>query len=181
MYIGSDRQPLASGNTDSSLAIYDGIIERFSRIEGKFSAEQQLAVTNAFRPTSWFAPDVWCRGKADAIWINGNTGTVVDWKTGKRKFDAKQLILLALLTFAHHPQVDRINAGFMWLPINKLDVEKYKREDIPVLWQELLPDVKRFEQAHKTQTWIPKPSGLCRNYCPVLDCSFNEKGQRDLL
>lgn len=161
---------------------FNSVAEKLSAITGTFHAEQKLAINASLRPVEYFAPDVWCRGIPDAVWIDKDTAKIVDLKTGKRKKDSNQLRLFALLLFAHHPQVDRINTGFLWLQNGALDIEKFKREDIPIMWQEILPDVRRLEYAHRTQTWIPKPSGLC-NYCPVTKCSFwrglqGEGGQR---
>ncbi len=157
------------------MTIYDGVIERLRTIEGTLQTEQKFAITNTFKPTEWFAKDVWCRGIADALWIKDGIAKTLDLKTGKRKI-TNQLRLLALLIFAHYPEVERVNTAFVWLQTGAMDIEKYKREDITVLWQDILPDVRRLEQAHKTQTWVPKPSGLCKNgWCPCVDCHFNEK------
>jgi hypothetical protein len=160
------------GNTGDEFKAYRRVAERFAQTKGQLATEQQLAITNSFKPTAWFAPDVWCRGVLDAIWIDGPIARVVDWKTGKRKPDSYQLKLFALLTFAHHPKVNRVNTAFVWLQTGKMDTAKFLRKDVPMLWQDILPNVRRLEYAHNTQTWIPKPSGLCRGWCPVKTCSF---------
>lgn len=103
---------------------------------------------------------------------------LVTHNTGKRKPDSKQLKIFALLIFAHYPEVERVNTAFVWLQTGKVDTERFHRKDIPVLWQDILPEVRRFELAHKNQTWTPKPSGLCRGWCPVTTCSFNEEAAR---
>lgn len=170
---------------DESLSYLEPVAARLGETKGAFSAEQKLAINQSFQPTEWFAPDVWCRAVLDAVWLDGETARIVDWKSGKRKLDSNQLRLFALMYFAHHPEVERVNSAFVWLKTGQVDVEKFKREDIPVLWQEILPEVRRLEYAHKTQTWVPKPSGLC-NYCPVRQCSFwrsengtgNQRGRR---
>ncbi len=152
---------------------YRAVAARFAQTKGILATEQQLAINSSFNPTGWFAPDVWCRGVLDAIWLDGNTARVADWKVGRRKVDSKQLKLFALLVFAHHPEVNRVNTAFVWLQSGKIDTEKFHRKDLSLLWQDLLPDVRRLEYAHKTMTFIPKPNGLCAQYCPVASCSFN--------
>lgn len=165
------HQPDPGGAMDGDLATLAPVAQRFSHVKGDLATEQQLAITYTFRPTEWFAADVWCRGILDAVWIDGDVAKIVDWKTGKRKRDSGQLKLFALLLFAHRPEVERVNTSFVWLTNGKMDVEKYHRKDVPILWQDILPDVRRLEYAHKTQTWIPKPSALC-GWCPVQSCSF---------
>lgn len=164
---------------DVSLEIYRPIAERFAATAGNLTTERQLAITNAFQPTGWFAHDVWCRGVLDACWLAGNVARVVDWKTGRRKQDNRQLMLFALLIFAHHPEIERVNTAFVWLQSGKIDTEKFHRSDLPKLWQEFLPDVRRMEYAYKTQTWIPKPSGLC-SWCPVRSCTFWDGKSREV-
>lgn len=97
---------------------------------------------------------------------------LVTHNTGRRKPDDQQLQLFALLTFIHYPEVDHVRAAFVWLQTGAMDVRRYNRAEIPHLWQDILPDVKRLEHAFATDTWVPKPSGLCRGWCPCKSCSF---------
>lgn len=178
---------LTKSAPEGEFKIYESVVQQLLQIPGAFHAEQKLAITSSFKPTQWFAPDVWCRAVLDAVWVEKEVAKIVDYKTGKRKLDSKQLKLFALMLFHHHPEVDRINTAFLWLKEGepkKPDIEKFKRKDVPILWQDILPDVRRLEYAHKTQTWIPKPGPLC-NYCPVKTCSFwrgenGEGGQRSV-
>lgn len=183
---GIDRSARSAGHTGNvdhhglpagiglpaDFTAYEPIAQRFAATKGLLTTERQLAITSSFQPTEWFASDVWCRGVLDACWIDGAIARVVDWKTGKRKPDSIQLMLFALLLFAHHPEVNRVNTAFVWLQTGKMDTEKFHRKDVPKLWQDILPNVRRLEYAHKTQTWIPKPSGICRGWCPVKTCHF---------
>lgn len=162
----------AVGDDADEFAPYAAVAMRFAQTKGILATEQKLAITNAFKPTEWFAPDVWCRGVLDARWLDGSVARVVDWKTGKRKPDSKQLLLFALLVFACHPEVNRVNTAFVWLQTGKIDTAKFFRKDVSKLWQEILPEVRRLEYAHKTMTFIPKPSGICNGWCPVKSCTF---------
>ncbi len=156
----------------SEFAYLAPVIDRFRAIAGECRVERQVAINNKFKETEWWAEDAWCRGIFDAVWVNGDTAKIVDWKAGRRKVDSRQLKLFALLAFCIYPEVNRVNTAFVWLQSGQIDIEKFKREDFTYLWQDLLPDVRRLEIAHKTQTWIPKPSGLCKGWCPVKSCSF---------
>lgn len=164
--------PGAYISSTGEFAPYGDVVQRFAQVKGELRTEQQVAINNAFKPTGWWAVDVWCRGIFDAVWLNGDSAKIVDWKTGRRKVDSRQLKLFALLAFCIYPEVNRVNTAFVWLQSGHIDVEKFNREDFAFLWQDILPDVRRLEIAHKTQTWIPKPSGLCKGWCPVKSCSF---------
>jgi len=171
VHAGFDKALSKGAPMEGALAPYAPTAKRFSHVKGTLRTEQQLAINNALKPVEWFARDVWCRGILDAVWIDGEVGKIVDWKTGKRRGGSDQLKLFALLLFAHEPQVERVNVSFVWLQTGKMDVEKYKRSDIPILWQDFLADVRRLETAHRNSSWVPRPSGLC-SYCPVQTCSF---------
>lgn len=93
--------------------------------------------------------------------------------TGKRKLDIDQLKLFAAVMFTVHPHLEEVQAGYIWLKERKIDKEKFYRRDLPELWQHFAPQVRRLVLAHKEQKWPEKPSGLCKNYCPVVACEFN--------
>ena len=76
---------LGKDRIDPRMTMYDGVIERLRAIEGTLQTEQKFAITNTFKPTEWFAKDVWCRGIADALWIKDGVAKTLDLKTGKRK------------------------------------------------------------------------------------------------
>ena len=99
--------------------------------------------------------------------INGKRGTIWDWKTGKVKPDSSQLKLFAGITFALHPEVEKISTGFLWLAYDRNTIAEFKRSDVPDIWNEFLPRVLRLENAYTKDKWEAKPSGLCRAWCPV--------------
>ena len=130
-------------------------------------AEKKLAITKHFTPTTWMAKDCWCRGIVDAGVLRPHRIMALDWKTGKRKHVSHQMMLCAGLLFAHYPEPEIIATGFVWLQDKKLDVEKFLRSHVPDIWGEFLPRVQRLEQAYESNVWIARPSGLCKQYCPV--------------
>lgn len=146
---------------------YIPIVQRCSQAPGQKLIEWKFALNKNFRPTTYFAKDVWCRGVIDFGVINGNVATVLDWKTGKPKTDSDQLKLFAGAAFAAYPQLQTVKTGFVWLAHNRLDKEKYSREDVPEIWGVFLPKVQRLEAAIAKDQFPPRPSGLCRKHCPV--------------
>ena len=146
---------------------YAKYVDKIFTYEGKRIVEKRLAIDNNFKPTKWMAKNVWCRGIIDIGVIGSEKAYLLDWKTGKRKPNSDQLKLFAALAFAHYPWVDKVVCGFIWLKDYKFDKEYYTKDDLGEIWEEFLPRVQRLEIAFKEDKWPAKPSGLCKNWCPV--------------
>jgi hypothetical protein len=151
---------------------YKGYLDKIAAMPGTLFVENKLAITRELEPCDFFSPDVWCRAILDIIVIDGQTATVIDHKSGKRKMDTRQLKLAALMTFIHYPQVDIVRTGYAWLKDHVLDKKTYVRTGEAELWAEFLPDLRQYKQAYKTMTFGPRPSGLCNGWCPVTSCEF---------
>jgi len=156
-----------------SMAGYERMVVQVERLSGTLLAESKLAITEDFKPTTFFAKNVWCRAIVDAGKIGTRNALLIDWKTGNPKVKSDQLMLSALVGFAHHPELETVASSYVWLKVRKLDKELFSREQVPILWQKLLPRVHRLEQALKTGDFPPKPSGLCRRWCPVRQCKHH--------
>src|SRR5260221_6599354 len=148
------------------------------KAHGKVEVEKQFALTEQFTPTAYFGRDVWYRGKCDVVIVNGENAVAFDWKTGSIKKDSVQLMLMAQCIFAHYPQVKTVRTFFVWLKENTFSEETYDRQEVANAWTGLLLRVSLMRQANETQTFPPKPSGLCRKHCPVVSCPFHGKGAR---
>ena len=142
-------------------------VEMVKNASGEVMAERKFALTQNFEETTYFAKDVWMRGVFDVAILNGNKAAIIDWKTGKRKFDADQLKLFAASAFKLWPHVTEVNTSFVWLKEGKADNDKFVADDSPKLWREFSIRVERMEVAADTQNYPPRPSGLCRGWCPV--------------
>lgn len=138
----------------------------------KIEVEQKYAMTKDFQPTSWFAPNVWFRGIADLLLINGSVALARDYKTGKMQHDSRQLMLMAQCIFVHKPEIKRIKTEFVWLKDNCVTPEFFNRDTIAREWPPLLPGIKAMEDAALTMTYPPKPGKLCARWCPVNSCPF---------
>lgn len=146
---------------------YDSLIRKFETTPGRLYAEQKMAINADFAATTWMAKDVWCRAILDLHLDQGGKCIVVDWKTGKPKPDSDQLKLTAAMIFHQKPAVTKVKTSFVWLAHNKVDNETFTRDQLPQIWSEFMPRVERMAQAFAENKWPAKPSGLCRNYCPV--------------
>jgi len=153
---------------------YEPIAARIAGMSGEVMTETQVSLNAGLQPTTWFGKDVWVRGIVDLTVKRDHKVMLLDWKTGKRKTDSDQLKLFAGMAFAVHPEVEEATTGFVWLKENKTDKEVFTRKDIPVIWQHFIPRVRRMEASHENNHWPAKPSGLCRNWCPVgrSNCEF---------
>lgn len=153
-------------------AAYVDYLDALQGGSGDLHVECKYAITKEFKPTGFFSEDVWCRGIIDVLHINGERARVLDHKTGKRKQDGRQLKLCALLVLAHHPEVQSVKVGYMWLKDGALDVDEYQRTDEGFMWQEFLPRLIQYKTAFEAEVFVPRPSGLCNGWCPVKGCEF---------
>lgn len=146
---------------------YLPLVERITRASGEIQAEQKIALTADFTPTTYFAKDVWLRAVFDVRITSGAEATIIDWKNGKRKPDADQLKLFAGVEFKINPRAEVVKTAYVWLQSGKLDKEVFTRDQAPVIWQEFSQRVGRIDHAIKTDNFPKRPSGLCREWCPV--------------
>lgn len=146
---------------------------------GFLKTEQQLAITEDFQPCEWFDRQVpvWHRSIMDVLKVVGPVALGIDWKTGKIIEDSEQLLIAAQCVFAHYPQVQRIRVMFAWLKEDADTTVDVGRADMGDLWANLLPEVRQYQEAVRTTTFPPRPSGLCKRYCPVTSCPHCGEGR----
>lgn len=157
---------------------YEKFVLSIQRANGKIEVEKQFALDKNFSPCPYFDKSAWYRGKADVIVLNGANALAVDWKTGKIQKDSVQLMLMAQCIFAHYPEVQTVRTMYVWLQEDAVSTEDFDRQEVANSWIGLLLRVKLMQEAYDTQTYHPKPSGLCRKHCPVVSCPYHGKGAR---
>lgn len=146
---------------------YGRYVTKLQSREGKRVVEQKVALDKNLHQTTWMAKNVWVRGVIDIGVVGSERAYFLDWKTGKYKPDSDQLKLFAALGFAMYPWVDSIVTGFVWLKDEKFSKQVFTREQSMEIWGEFYPRLSRMARAYSEDKWVPKPSGLCRNWCPV--------------
>jgi hypothetical protein len=156
---------------------YEYWADRVDRGTGTLLVEQKYAITRDFRPTAYFADDVWYRGIGDVVHIDGRVALVLDWKTGKVLEDSVQLMLMAQCIFSHFAAVTHVRSSFVWLKDDCETPELLTRAEVAQQWVELLPRVQAMEKAAQTMTYPVKPSGICKTYCRVTSCPLYKKGR----
>ena len=144
---------------------------------GEKHCELKLGLTEDLKPCSFFAKNVWFRGIVDLLIIDGDRAFIVDYKTGKsaKYADPDQLELMALAVFAHYPQVKLANAGLIFVVADSFIKESYEVQSKQDRWARWFTRYAAMEKAHETEVFNPRPSGLCRAHCPVVECAHNGK------
>jgi hypothetical protein len=170
----SGRKPLPE-----SMKRYQGWVSRLHAMpDVELLVENKLAMDKDFRPCGFFDSGAWFRGVVDAAALNfkERRAIAIDWKTGQVKPDIEQLGLFAQLIFAKYPEIDRVGSIYAWLGYGTETIQSYDRDGMTPLWNGLWPEIRILEDAWKTTTYPAKPSGLCRNYCPVETCPHYGRG-----
>lgn len=141
-------------------------------IPGNKYLEHRMSLRLDKSPCEFDSPDYWVRGIADYLNVDGKIAHVADYKTGSARYpEPKQLKLMALMTFAHFPQVDRVNGVLLFIMHDIAVEECYERSEIPKLWEAFTGTLNRIEVSRETGKWVANPTGLC-GWCPVNTCSF---------
>jgi PD-(D/E)XK nuclease superfamily len=157
-----DKTPLPS-----DMVQWAHIAAKLDTAVGQIHTEQKFTLDAHMRPTSWFADNAWLRCILDVTVDKGRSAAVLDYKTGKRKTDSDQMMLFAGVLMQTQPLIDKVSTAFIWLKDGKTDSKVFTRPQLPEIWGEFMPRVQRLEHAHEFNKWEARPSGLCREWCPV--------------
>jgi hypothetical protein len=164
-----DGTPLLK-NYERFKPVLDALVD----IEGTKYPEYQMAIDRNKQPCDFDSEDRWVRGVVDLLIVDGDTAHIVDYKTGSNKYpDAKQLKLMALMTYARFPEVKYIRAGLLFVMHNSFMPESYERSEIDSLWNYFTPDLERLTVSYENDTWMANPTPLC-GWCPVKECEYHK-------
>lgn len=167
-YVGEGK-PLAK-NYERFKKVLDTLVE----IPGTKYPEYKMALDINRQPCE-YGKGYWVRGIADLIIIDGETAFIVDYKTGSNKYpDPKQLKLMALMVFAHFPNVQLVKAGLLFVMHESFTSEEYERSSAESLWKYFDPDLERLKVSYEQDKWQPNPTPLC-GWCPVNSCEFHKQ------
>jgi hypothetical protein len=154
-------------------------LEALNRIEGDKHCEMKMGLKltdTDYAPCGFFDKDVWWRGIADLVIIQGDTAYSVDYKTSKsaRYADTKQLDIVAAALFVHFPQLKKIKSGLCFVVSNEFIKKDHFIEDRNKYFETFDPLLDRLTGAEDSGVWNPVSGPLCR-YCPVVHCEHNSK------
>lgn len=140
---------------------------------GERYVELEMGLDENWKPTLWKQATGRCKG--DVIIINGDKANYFDWKTGKNiKDDPLQLKLSLLFIALNFPQVKQFNGKFIWLEFNKVTgLDKpIPRKELIETYEDVKARLIRIKESWETQVFPANKSGLCRNHCEVVSCSY---------
>jgi len=63
----------------------------------------------------------------------------------------------------------------LFVVCNAFIKETYEIQQEPALWQKWLMEYGKMEKSYENDVWNPRPTGLCRAHCIVLECPHNGK------
>jgi ATP-dependent exoDNAse (exonuclease V) beta subunit len=137
--------------------------------------EHRMAITYDKEPCTFGAKNYWARGIADLLVVDGDQAFIVDYKTGSNKYpDPKQLQLMALMAFAHFPEVNHIKAGLLFVAYEHFVTSEYTREKIDEYWQDFYWELERMRLSYENDSWQANPTPLC-GWCPVHTCEHHKE------
>jgi len=154
------------------------ILDSLNKIDGEKHCELKLGVKieDDYEICDFFDPDVWWRGIADLVIVNGDTAYSVDYKTSKsaKYADTKQLDLVAAAIFTKFPEVQKIKSALAFVVSKDFITKDHVRSDRDKYFQVFSPQLDRLNTAQETDVWNANSGPLCR-YCPVIYCEHNSK------
>jgi ATP-dependent exoDNAse (exonuclease V) beta subunit len=137
--------------------------------------EHRMAITYDKEPCTFGAKNYWARGIADLLVVDDDQAFIVDYKTGSNKYpDPKQLQLMALMAFAHFPEVNHIKAGLLFVAHEHFVTSEYTREKIDQYWQDFYWELERMRLSYENDSWQANPTPLC-GWCPVHTCEHHKE------
>lgn len=150
---------------------FQPVLDSLVAIPGTKYPEYRMALDKD-RQVSAYGKGYWVRGIVDLLIVDDDYAFLVDYKTGSNRYpDPKQLKLMALMTFAHFPKVNKVKAGLLFVMHESFMDEEYTREQIPKLWSYFKNDLERLSLSYENDTWQANPTPLC-GWCPVRTCEF---------
>ena len=167
-YVG-EGVPLAK-----NYARFKPVLDALRDIPGERFPEHKMAL-DAERQPCEYGRGYWARGIVDLLVVDNDSAFIVDYKTGSSKYpDSKQLKLMALMTFAHFPEVNNVKAALLFIVHEAFVSEEYSRADINKLWGAFDPDLERLTASYNNGVWNPNRTPLC-GWCPVNTCEFHKE------
>jgi hypothetical protein len=150
-------------------------LDKLNAIEGVKFCEMKLGVKRVegrLAPCDFFDPDVWFRGVADLVILDGDRAWVVDYKSGKsaKYADVRQLALMAAALFLKYPEIKKIKTSLLFVVSKEFVKEDFEKEYGLSVFAELSGLLTARDKAYETGVFNPRPNGLCRKWCPVKTC-----------
>ena len=154
-------------------------LDALNAIEGEKHCEIKMGLKltdDGYEPCGFFDKEVWWRGIADLVIINGSQAYSVDYKTSKnaKYADTKQLDIVAFALFHYFPKLETIKSALAFVVSNEFVKKDHYREHMHNYIQGFEPMLDRLITAQESDVWNAVSGPLCR-YCPVVECEHNTR------
>lgn len=151
----------------ATMAKFEPIAARLASSKGEVFTELEIGITKDLQQTGFHDSNCWYRGIIDVGSAYTKAVFLGDYKTGKVKANHDQLNLFSAAYLSIRPELEVARSAYIWLAHDKMTRKDIKREIVPEIWNGFRRRIERLELAFEHDKWIPKPSGLCRGWCPV--------------
>lgn len=155
---------LSDGAVYNEVRSYLPLVDTLLAQKGTKYFEEKMAIAANKQRCDWFSPDVWLRGIADVLIIDGHKAFVGDWKTGKVKDSPLQLKMFAAMVFALYPEVTHVRTAFIWLATGEITDHRFTRDMLDDIWATLDPRLAAVQEAVDVGVFKSRPTPLC-NWC----------------
>jgi len=156
---------------------YDGLMKTVDAFNGQKRAEYRMGLKADASACGFFDDGVVIRGSADLVAVWKDSALVVDWKSGKStRPDSDQLHLMALMVFAHYPQVTRVQGMLHFFIEDCVHTQVYERSKVPAMWAYWQEKMQAEDAAKRSGVFAMYPGGLCKGWCAVESCINWEAG-----
>ena len=125
-------------------------------------------------PKAWFSKAAWYRGKLDVVVTNGTKASYFDWKTGNKvKDDTEQLKICCSALSILRPELETFSGKLIWTKHETVTGGcELDKAGVKAVWEDVLPRVKRMEDAWRSEVFPARASGLCP-WCGVYEtCQY---------
>lgn len=161
----------------SKFTYMQGLLDSLAAIPGEKHTELRLGIKltdDGYAPCGFFDKDVWWRGIADLVIINGTKARSIDYKTGKsaRYADLTQLDMIAAALFLHFPELTEIKSALAYVVSGDFLPKKHEIEKHNTYLRTFDTSLHRLEKAVETGVWNANSSPLC-GWCPVTSCEHH--------
>ena len=163
---------------DPRFAFIKPYLDKLNAIEGTKHCEMKLGVKKEdgrLVACGFKDPEVWFRGIADLVILDGDRAWLLDYKSGKsaKYADTRQLALMAAALFLKYPELKKIKASLLFVVSKDFIKEDFHAEYGLSIFSELSGLLDALESAYINDVWNPRPNGLCARFCGCLSCPHN--------
>ena len=160
---------------DPRFSFIQPYLDKLNAIVGVKHCEMKLGVKKQdgrLVACDFFDPEVWFRGIADLVILDGDRAWVIDYKTGKsaRYADVRQLALMSAALFLKYPDLKKIKTSLLFVVSKEFVKEDFHKEFGLSVFSELNGLLEARSTAYESDVWNPRPNPLCRKWCAVKSC-----------